>query len=97
MAHSGRQPRSDCPERIHIFAILAGVIAVAMIDADLVLFAYALGLRLNSISYNCLVMACGLAVDYCMHLGHTFDHSKKGGVMSNKAAARHAVAQMGGA
>ena len=24
MAHSGRQPRSDCPERIHIFAILAG-------------------------------------------------------------------------
>ena len=70
-------------------------LAVAMIDADLVLFAYALGLRLNSISYNCLVMACGLAVDYCVHLGHTFDHSKKGGAMSNKAAARHAVAQMG--
>ena len=31
----------------------------------------------------------------CVHLGHAFDHSKKEGAMSNKAAARHAVAQMG--
>jgi len=69
-------------------------LAVTMIDA-VVLFAYALGLRLNSISYTCLAMACGLAVDNCVHFGHTFDHSKKGGAMSNKAAARHAVAQMG--
>jgi len=70
-------------------------LTVAMIDVDLLLFAYALGLRLNSISYTCLVMACGLAVDYCVRLGHAFDHSKKEGAMSNKAAARHAVAQMG--
>jgi Niemann-Pick C1 protein len=73
-------------------------LTVAMIDVDLLLFAYALGLRLNSVSYTCLVMACGLAVDYCVHLGHAFDHSKKDGkdgALSNKAAARHAVAQMG--
>ena len=49
-------------------------LTVAMIEADLLLAAYLSGLRVNSISYACLVMAGGLAVDYCVHLGHAFDH-----------------------
>ena len=39
-----------------------------MIDVELILIAYAVGIRL--ISYAWLVMACGLAMDYCVHIGH---------------------------
>jgi len=34
MAHSGCQPRRPCPERIHIFAILAGFLCVLMKSGD---------------------------------------------------------------
>lgn len=71
-------------------------LSVAMIDADLLLIAYLAGIRVNSISYSCLVMACGLAVDYCVHLGHAFDHAVRKEGLDNKAAARKAITRMGG-
>jgi len=70
-------------------------LSVAMIDADVLLVAYLAGLRVNSISYTVLVMACGLAVDYCVHLGHDFDHAVLKEGLDNKAAARKAITRMG--
>ena len=70
-------------------------LTVAMIEADLLLAAYLSGLRVNSISYACLVMAGGLAVDYCVHLGHAFDHAVREENLDNKAAARKAITRMG--
>ena len=70
-------------------------LSVAMIDADVLLVAYLAGLRVNSISYATLVMACGLAVDYCVHLGHAFDHAVREEGLDNKTAARTAITRMG--
>jgi len=70
-------------------------LTVAMIDADMLLVAYLSGLRLNSISYATIVMACGLAVDYCVHLGHAFDHAVRDENLDNKTAARKAITGMG--
>merc|ERR1712166_391199 len=70
-------------------------LTVAMIEADLLLVAYLSGLRVNSISYATLVMAGGLAVDYCVHLGHAFDHAVREENLDNKAAARKAITRMG--
>ena len=70
-------------------------LSVAMVDADLIFVAYAWGVRLNSISYVCIVMACGLAVDYCVHVGHAFEHAMKEGAVSTRAAAKQAVVTMG--
>ncbi len=71
-------------------------LSVAMIDIDLLLLAYAWQVRLNSISYVCLVMACGLAVDYCVHIGHAFDHAVRDPRWpSSRAAAKQAIIRMG--
>jgi len=71
-------------------------VCVAMIDIDLLLLAYAWDVRLNSISYVCLVMALGLAVDYCVHIGHAFDSAcRDPRSLSNQAAAKQAVMRMG--
>ena len=71
-------------------------LCVAMIDADLLLVAYLWGMQLNSISYTCLVMACGLAVDYCVHIGHTFEHLlHMHPALSTRDAAHLSVVRMG--
>ena len=87
--------------RLSYFILLTTILflyffnTVAMIEADLLLAAYLSGLRVNSISYACLVMAGGLAVDYCVHLGHAFDHAVREENLDNKAAARKAITRMG--
>ena len=71
-------------------------LCVAMIDADLLLVVYLWGMQLNSISYTCLVMACGLAVDYCVHIGHAFDHALRvNPEISLQEAASTAMVRMG--
>ena len=40
-------------------------------------------------------MMFGFAVDYCVHLGHAFDHAVGEGQMTNREAAKHALERMG--
>ena len=71
-------------------------LCVAFIDADLLLVIYLSGELLNSITYTCLIMSCGLAVDYCVHIGHSFEHALRSGLdVSTRAAAREAIVRMG--
>ena len=71
-------------------------LCVAMIDAELLLVAYLWGMQLNSITYTCLVMACGLAVDYCVHIGHAFEHALHADpAIAPKEAAQTAIVRMG--
>ena len=71
-------------------------LCVAMIDVDLLLVAYVTSMKLNSITYTCLVMACGLAVDYCVHIGHAFEHALHADQNATpKDAAQTAIIRMG--
>lgn len=71
-------------------------LCVAMIDVDLLLVVYLWSMRLNSITYTCLVMACGLAVDYCVHIGHAFEHALRSDPrMTPRDAAKTALVRMG--
>jgi len=71
-------------------------LCVAMIDVDLLFVNWAMGMQLNSISYICIVMACGLAVDYCVHIGHSFEHSMhEDPELKPVEAAARAVERMG--
>mmetsp|Transcript_15617 Transcript_15617/g.41947 ORF Transcript_15617/g.41947 Transcript_15617/m.41947 type:complete len:908 (-) Transcript_15617:121-2844(-) len=48
-------------------------VIVALIDLDLLGAMYISGVALNTVTFVNLVMAVGLAVDYCVHIAHTFD------------------------
>jgi predicted RND superfamily exporter protein len=49
---------------------------VLMIDLDLLGIMYLWGVNISSVSFVCLVMSVGLSVDYCVHIGHAFTHSR---------------------
>jgi len=78
-------------------------VCVALIDVDLVGAIWAVGLKLNSITYVNLVMAVGLSVDYCVHIAHTFNDAHNGAladaapgqIVHAKDSAAYALVTMG--
>ena len=52
---------------------LVGGITMASIDLDLIGVMLIWDIKLNPPAFVCLVMAVGLAVDYCVHIAHGFD------------------------
>ena len=52
---------------------LVGGITMASIDLDLIGVMLIWDIKLNPPAFVCLVMAVGLAVDYCVHIAHGFE------------------------
>ena len=52
---------------------LMGVVTMGLIDIDLIGVMLIWDIKLNPPAFVCLVMAVGLAVDYCVHIAHGFE------------------------
>lgn len=59
---------------IHPAAVVLIVLCILLVDLGLFAEMWLFGIRLNTISVVSLVMAVGLAVDYSLHIMHTFLH-----------------------
>jgi Niemann-Pick C1 protein len=57
---------------IHPVAVAVMVLCIVAVDLSLFAEMWVFGIRLNPVSVVNLVMAVGLAVDYSMHILHTF-------------------------
>ncbi|XP_064073679.1 NPC intracellular cholesterol transporter 1 isoform X2 [Vanessa tameamea] len=75
-----------------LFSALVVVITITMIVVNLGGLMYWWGISLNAVSLVNLVMAVGIAVEFCSHLVHSFSVSGGGGRV---ARASHALATMG--
>ncbi|XP_052755080.1 NPC intracellular cholesterol transporter 1 isoform X3 [Galleria mellonella] len=75
-----------------LFSALVVVITITMIVVNLGGIMYLWGISLNAVSLVNLVMAVGIAVEFCSHLVHSFGVSRAGG---RAARAAHALARMG--
>ncbi|CAH2093182.1 unnamed protein product [Euphydryas editha] len=75
-----------------LFSALVVVITITMIVVNLGGLMYWWGISLNAVSLVNLVMAVGIAVEFCSHLVHTFSVSGGGGRV---ARASHALTTMG--
>ncbi|KAL4714887.1 hypothetical protein ACJJTC_012559 [Scirpophaga incertulas] len=75
-----------------LFSALVVVITITMIVVNLGGLMYWWGISLNAVSLVNLVMAVGIAVEFCSHLVHSFSAAGAGG---RAARAAHALATMG--
>ncbi|KAM3957916.1 Niemann-Pick type C-1a isoform 1-T1 [Aphomia sociella] len=75
-----------------LFSALVVVITITMIVVNLGGIMYVWGISLNAVSLVNLVMAVGIAVEFCSHLVHSFARSRCGG---RAGRAADALARMG--
>lgn len=75
-----------------LFSALVVVITITMIVVNLGGLMYWWGISLNAVSLVNLVMAVGIAVEFCSHLVHSFSVSGAGGRVGR---ASHALSTMG--
>jgi predicted RND superfamily exporter protein len=47
---------------------------IIFVDCDLLGMMFLLGINISPVSFVCLIMSSGLAIDYCVHIGHAFTH-----------------------
>ena len=64
---------------IHPVAVAIMLLCIVLVDLGLFAEMWVLDIRLNTVSVVNLVMAVGLAVDYSMHILHTFLRTRGGG------------------
>ena len=76
-----------------ISPVLVAVIALMVVSIDAWLFGLMTlwDVNLNESSVVCVVMACGFAVDFCAHVGHSFKYSTGTG----NERATHAIGHAG--
>lgn len=72
--------------------VLSIGLCVVLIDVDLIGMMVLWDVKLNAISFLCLVMGIGISVDYCVHVGHAFAHSNG---LTRVEKARVAITGMG--
>merc|ERR1719272_389136 len=72
---------------------LVAIIGLMVVCIDVWLFGLMTlwNVNLNESSVVCVVMACGFAVDFCAHVGHSFKYS----VGTGDERATHAIAHAG--